>query len=83
VVETFKKKPSAAVVASKLYASKPSKFSGGPSGKLGGKPAGKPTGKPGGKSVNYAGSANPKAGKPSANVSKQKFDPGKPKRKPV
>jgi ATP-dependent RNA helicase DeaD len=83
VVETFKKKPSAAVVASKLYASKPSKFSGGPSGKLGGKPAGKPTGKPGGKSAKHAGSANPKAGKPSANVSKQKFDPGKPKRKPV
>jgi ATP-dependent RNA helicase DeaD len=79
VLESFKKKPSGSAGTSKPHAGKPSKFFGKP----GGKPAGKPTGKPGGKSVNYAGSASPKAGKPRVNVSKQKFDPGKPKRKPV
>ena len=75
VVETFKKKPSAAVGASKPYAGKPSKFAG--------KPGGKPGGKAGGKAAKYADKANPKLGKPSPSVSKQKFDPGKPKRKPA
>ena len=79
MVETFKKKPNKAAIASKPYAGKPSKFSGGP----GAKPGGKSLGKPGGKPTKYAGSANIKAGKSSPNVSKQKFDPGKPKRTPT
>ena len=79
VVETFKKKPSTAGGASKPYAGKSSKYAGGP----GGKPSGKSAGKPGGKPVKFGSNANPKAGKPSTNVSKQKFDPGKPKRKPT
>ena len=87
VVETFKKKPSGAAGGGKPYAGKPSKFVGGSGGKSTGKPGGKPTGKPavksGGKPAKFGGGASPKTGKPTTNVSKQKFDPGKPKRRPA
>ena len=87
VVETFKKKPSGAAGGGKPYVGKPSKFVGGsggkPTGKHGGKPTGKPAVKSGGKPVKFGGGASPKTGKPTTNVSKQKFDPGKPKRRPA
>ena len=87
MVETFKKKLSGAAGGGKPYAGKPSKFAGGsggkPTGKPGGKLTGKPAGKPSGKPTKFAGGTSSKAGKPTTNVSKQKFDPGKPKRKPA
>ena len=72
VVETFKKKPSGAAGGGKPYAGKPFKLAGG-----------KPAGKSGVKPTKFVGGTNFKAGKPATNVSKQKFDPGKPKRKPA
>ncbi len=82
VVETFKKKPSAAVGASKPYAGKPSKFAGKPGGKLV-ELVENLVESLVGKAAKYADKANLKLGKPSPSVSKQKFDPGKPKRKPA